>query len=228
MNVRYRSSIPKFAKERILERFVSGAKKKAEYRVGGAIVGVRRFHDTGEPESEHGLRNGQYHGVDYRWDSPGQLVSAIPYANGVGHGTAKQWGDDGRLIGTYRLVRGTGIDLWRQQREDGSIYLAEVFQWRDGKGHGFEWWINEDQTSVYIERHWQAWFLHGIEREWNAQGRLARGFPKYHVNGERVTKRQYLRACRSDPTLPPFRKVDNRPRRVFPPQLAKHLRYPRK
>jgi hypothetical protein len=217
--------MPGNAAERVVERYGGGAKLQAEYRIARELVGVRYFHETGEPAFEYALRGGKRHGVEYRWDSPGRITSAIPYAEGVLHGTAKQWDDDGRLIGTYKIVRGTGIDLWRQQREDGSVYLAEVFRWRNGQPHGFEWWINEDQRSIYIERHWRDGLLHGIEREWNERGGLRRGFPKYHVGGEQVAKRQFLRACRSDLTLPPFRKADIRPRRSFPVEIARHLHY---
>jgi len=164
----YKSSIPANAAERVIERYTGGAKRKAEYRIARELVGVRHFHETGEPDSEYALRDGKQHGIKYRWDSPGRMTSAIPCADGVGHGTARQWDDKGRLIGTYRIVHGTGIDLWRQQREDGSVYLAEVVHWRDGKPNGFEWWINEDQKTVYIERHWRDGQFHGIERQWNA------------------------------------------------------------
>jgi hypothetical protein len=221
---RYQSSIPSTATERVAERYPCGATKRAECRVGREVVGVRCFHETGEPDFEYALRHGERNGVEYRWDAPGRMTSAIPYADGLGHGTAKQWDDDGRPVGMYRLVRGTGIDLWRQRRDDGTVYVAEVFHWRGGRGHGFERWVNEDQTTVYIERHWLGGSLHGIEREWNDGGRLRRGYAKYHVDGEPVTKRQYLRACLSYPILPPFRQADNRPRRVFPPQVARHLR----
>lgn len=220
----YCSSIPADAAERVVERYAGGAKKKAEYRVGRELVGVRYFHETGEPDFEYGLRNGKRHGVEYRWDSPGRMTSAIPFTQGVEHGTAKQWADDGNLIGTYKMVRGTGIDLWRQQRDDGSVYLAEVLYRRGGHLNGFEWWLDESQRMVYIERHWRDSQLHGIYREWNEAGRLRRGYPQYFVGGVQVTKRQYLKACAADPTLPPFRQQDNRAFRTFPAEVAKHLR----
>jgi hypothetical protein len=39
-----------------------------------------------------------------------------------------------------------------------------------------------------------------------------------------MTKRQYLRARAKDPTLPPFRKTDNRPQRRFPAEVIANLR----
>jgi hypothetical protein len=60
-------------------------------------------------------------------------------------------------------------------------------------------------------------------RDWNLKGHLRRGYPKYFVAGQQATRRQYLKAAASDPLLPPFRKAENRPRRVFPPIIARHL-----
>ena len=224
MSAAYRSSIPGTARERVTERFPGGRKRKAEYRVGGKVMGIRSFFESGEPEHEYGLKDGRKHGVEYWWLGPDLLMSAQPFVDGVAHGVTKQWDQDGRLLGTYRMVRGTGIDLWRQRREDGSIYLSEVLHLKGGHRNGFEWWLDEGQRTVYIERHWRDSQLHGIYREWNEAGRLRRGYPQYFVGGVQVTRRHYLKACASDPTLPPFRQQDNRPSRTFPPEVAKHLR----
>jgi hypothetical protein len=222
---RYRSSIPTKANERVIEWYPGGARKNAEYRMNRKLVGVRFFHESGEPEFEYGIKDGKRHGMEYRWDTPGRLLSAEPWVNGLQHGTSRRWDDDGRLIGTYRLQRGTGIDLWRDRREDGTVYLAEAIYYKDGRPSGFEWWIDECQRSVYIERHWYAGEFHGIYREWNQGGRLHRGFPKYHARGEAVSKRRYLKLAAVDPTLPRFKMQDNAPRRKFPSEIARHLSY---
>ncbi len=69
---------------------------------------------------------------------------------------------------------------------------------KEGKWPGFEWW-DEDQKSVHAEHHFWENLQHGIERRWNIQGRLSRGYPRYWVNNKRVTKREYLRVCAEDP-----------------------------
>jgi hypothetical protein len=123
------------------------------------------------------------------------------------------------------MRHGTGIDLWWDEtwRKPRRTYLAEVHFMRRGHRHGFEWWINEDQVSVYHELHWREDIAHGIERRWNFRGRLRRGYPKYFVAGQQVPRRQYIIAAASDASLPPFRKAENQPGRVFPPGLARHL-----
>ena len=190
--------------------------------MNGKVVGIRHFHETGELEYENPLRNGLLHGIVYRSDVPGKLLSAEPYFKGFPHGTAKQWSNDGKLMGTYTMKHGTGIDLWwNPHSENGLPYLSEVHYYKEGKRHGFEWWLNEDQGSVHEERHWRNGQMHGIERSWNQQGRLQRGYPRYWLNDVRITKSQYIRACAKDPTLPPFREADNRPQRTFPSALMR-------
>jgi hypothetical protein len=222
----YRSSIPKAARERVTATFVTGPQRyKAECILNGKVVGIRYFHETGELEYECPLKNGLAHGIEYRSDVPGELLSAEPYSNGLPHGTARQWSKDGKLIGTYTMQHGTGIDLWWcESFENGLPYLSEARYVKGGTRHGFDWWLNEDQKSVWEERHFRNDQMHGIERSWNWQGRLRRGYPRYWVNGARITKRQYLRARAKDPTLPPFRKTDNRPQRRFPAEVIANLR----
>jgi antitoxin component YwqK of YwqJK toxin-antitoxin module len=219
----YVSSIPKEAREKVTARYGKIGKKRAKYYIGKELVGIREFFITGEPEYERAFNNGIRHGMHYDWYDPGKLSSCAPYENGVAHGTAYQWGNDGKLIGSYTMERGTGIDLWWQDWSDGSAELAEVHYERDGNSHGFEWWLNSDGT-LREERYWQEGIWHGIEREWNFEDGLRRGYPRYYVHGERVTKRQYVKACTTDTTLPPFRLEDNSPQRVFPPEIAVHLR----
>jgi hypothetical protein len=86
--------------------------------------------------------------------SQGELLSAEPYFNGLPHGIAKQF-DNGKLIGTYTMKHGTGLDLWRGVAEDGTIRLHEARYKKDGRWHGFEWWLNhEDQESCWQECHY--------------------------------------------------------------------------
>jgi antitoxin component YwqK of YwqJK toxin-antitoxin module len=225
MDTRYQSSIPAAAIERVTSTHEDGTRAGAEYALDGEVVGKRFWDKDGSLAMEIPLKGGARHGIEYRW-SNGFLLSAEPYVDGRAHGTAQQWDDAGRLIGTYTLVHGTGIDLWWGEREDESICLAEVHHMKDGSPHGFEWWVNDDQRSVWQERHWKERTLHGIERVWNLQGRLRRGYPRYWVDGQKVTKRQYLRACKTDEALPPFRAEENAPERTFPPEIRTELSPP--
>ena len=220
----YHSSIPRTARKRIGENYSDGTTRLVEYVLKGQIVGRQSFFENGQLAMECAFRKGRRHGTMYRWHSSGGLCLAEPFVDGMPHGVAKQWSADGKLLGTYTMVQGTGIGLWRDQREDGSVYLAEAHFVKDGCIRGFEWFINEDQRTVYIERSFNESGVHGIWREWNERGRLSRGFPQYYVDNEKVTRRQYLRACKTDRTMPPFRDAENDPARVFPREIAKELR----
>jgi hypothetical protein len=220
----YRSCIPKDAEERVVATRPNGSDKfKAEYLLNAEIVGFRQFDENGLLEFERPMRNGTTHGTLYDFQD-GVVTFAEPYTNGLAHRIARQWSRDGEPIGTYTMKRGTGLDLWRVKADwgNGRVHLSEARYLENGKWHGFEWWLNEDQKSVHSERHFCEDLQHGIEREWNFEGRLRRGFPRYWVHGKRVAKRAYLRAGATDPSLPAFRESDNSPRRVFPAEVSAH------
>jgi hypothetical protein len=227
----YRSSIPKAAKERVIATHPKGPlKHMAEYRLDGKIVGTRQFGQNRRLELERPVRDGMFHGTLYSFED-GVVISAEPYRNGLAHGIAKQWSFDGEFIGSYSMKHGTGLDLWRCKKNWGNkrVFLAEARFLKDGKWHGFEWWLNEDQKSVHDEQHFWENLQHGVQRSWNSKGRLRRGYPRYWVKGSRVTKSEYLRACAKDPNLPQFSESDNRPRRIFPSEvLAAMTTRPRK
>jgi antitoxin component YwqK of YwqJK toxin-antitoxin module len=185
--------------------------------LNGEVVGQRSYDSDGMLIIETPLKDGKKHGREYVWDIfSGNLESVEPYANGKLHGLAKQYGRTGKVIGTYRFVRGTGYDIWRYEEQDGSIGISEIFSVQDGSLHGYEWWLKADQHSVWHERHWQQGKVHGIERMWNDKNRLKRGYPKYWIQSQQVSKRVYLKAVKEDKTLPKFQEKDNRPQRKFP------------
>ncbi|HLF00527.1 MAG TPA: hypothetical protein VI547_01030, partial [Anaerolineales bacterium] len=193
------------------------------YLVRGRIVGIRRYKSDGVLVSEQPLKDGFYHGTVYRWGFSGTLILSRPYVAGKQHGKVWQWSDDGSLLGTYTMNHGTGIEIhWTQGGAD-SMLPRLVRPMRDGKLHGYEWWIDENEI-LSGELHWVDGQWHGIDRCWNAKGRLKRGFPKYYIHGQRVAKRQYTKACISDPTLPKFNPADNTPKRKFPPEVRAAIR----
>jgi hypothetical protein len=194
-----------------------------ECLLDGEVVGQRCYDDDGNLQIETPIRNGKKHGRVYIWNETGALESVEPFVDGKRHGLAKQYGRKGNVIRTYRFVHGTGYDIWRWEREDGSTYISEVFSARDGALDGYEWWLKEDQQSVWHERHWHQGKFHGIERMWNEQGRLKRGFPKYWIQGQAVRKPVYLRASGKDDSLPSFKEKENRPRRKFSEEIERQL-----
>lgn len=189
------------------------------------VVGFRWFDEEGHLSSEWPLNDGLLHGTMFEFDfglrELGMVTFAEPYRNGLAHGKARQWSnEDGTLIGTYSMKNGTGLDLWRNWSFERNMYvLSEARFIKSGRRHGFAWWLNEDQKSVYKESHYWEGLQHGILREWNRLGKLKRGYPKYWVHDKPVSKRQYLRARIEDAGLPAFSEADNVPRRKFPSEV---------
>ena len=209
-----------------MKRPVEGHDGLTECVLDGEVVGRRVYNEKGNIFRETPLKDGKRHGREIEWDDDGKLVSIEPYFEGRIHGLAKQYGRSGWVIGTYRLVHGTGYDIWRWEWWKGFAPVSEVHSMQDGHPHGYEWWLDPDQRSLDHERHWCEGNYHGIERKWNSERKLHRGYPKYWIRGNAVTKRQYLNASKLDKTLPQFRVKDNAPRRKFPPAIQKVLSRP--
>lgn len=206
------SPIPDQAQEVIIETWETGAKSVANYVLDGQRVGRRAWSETGQLDMEYGVQDERMHGWYRTWHENGQLCEMTWYEQGQEHGTNKQYDEQGNLIGTYTMVHGTGVDLWFAKPG----VITEERHYQGGAHHGYErWWTGDNQT-ISEESHFWHGVEHGIFREWNEAGRLRRGYPSYFVSGNRVNKRQYMRACQQDPTLPPFSADDNVPTRQLP------------
>lgn len=221
---RYRSDIPEEAVERLVspyhEKDGRTRYEEREYTVDGEIVGHRFYDEDGALMIETPVRDGQKHGTEYSWYEPGCLTLAAPYQNGLPHGTARQWADDGSLIGTYTLDRGTGYDLWRHRGESCGHYISEIHSMKDGSPHGFEWWVNEDQVTVWHEVHWREGHRHGVERQWDHEGNLDADFPKFHLEDDIVDKETYVERQKTDASLPRYAEEDDGNTRSFPDDVV--------
>jgi antitoxin component YwqK of YwqJK toxin-antitoxin module len=204
--------IPPAAHEVIHDTWETGAPKAAYYYVDGQSVGFRTWSESGQLEMEYAIMNGLMHGRFRTWHENGQLREEATYEAGKEHGQSRQYNEAGVLLGSYTLEHGTGTDLWFSDEH----VLAEERQYKDGLRHGYERWWNTDNRTVSQEAHYWQGDAHGIVRHWNAQGKLRRGYPRYFVAGQQVTKRHYVRACRTNPTLPLYNSVDNTPFRQLP------------
>jgi hypothetical protein len=206
------SPIPADATEVITETQEDG-RRRAVYLMDGKEIGVRWWNPAGVLEMEFRLKDERMHGLFRTWYDNGQLQHISHYIEGKEHGEAKQYDENGNQIGSYMMDHGTGVDLW-YHNHDGS--LAEERGYLDGNRHGYERWWNDDNETVSDEGHFLNDIEHGIFRSWNRHHKLSRGYPRYFVHGKRVTKREYVRACRTDPTLPSFIAEDNQPFRPLP------------
>jgi antitoxin component YwqK of YwqJK toxin-antitoxin module len=207
--------IPQDAVEEIAEFWDNSTKKFAFYYVNSEKIGYRYWDEDGQLLMQYDIKEGKMHGSFQTWHDNGILQEDAQYIEGKEHGITKQYDYDGNLIGTYEMNHGTGADLWYSEKG----LLAEERYCKNGDRDGYERWWNGNNETIFIEQHFKEGSEHGIFREWNQQGRLRRGFPKYFVNGQKVTKRQYLKACEQDESLPKFVVAENEPQRSLPRDL---------
>jgi antitoxin component YwqK of YwqJK toxin-antitoxin module len=165
------------------------------------------------------MKDGLKHGREITYNEDGTLLLIEPYVKGKNHGTAKQYGRNGKVIGRYTIVHGTGFDIWRQEEEDNTVFISEIHSLQNGRPHGYEWWFASARKDLWQERHWYMGKLHGIERVWNDKGRLRRGYPKFYVSDQAVTKQKYIEMALQDKTLPALREKDNSPFRKLPSEV---------
>ena len=210
---RYRCPIPANAKLIVKERYEDGEKKWGYYYLKGTKVGYRYWCHLGNLQLEYGFKNGKKHGNELRFYDDGNLMCVEPYRHGKMHGVTKQWADDGRLLITYTLRKGVGMDLWCE--DDGT--LAENHYWPDEGEVGYMRFWNEDQKTIFMEDlYTRGEEFASIRRAWNHAGKLSRGFPQYFIGNKKVTKRQYLLACKTEVAMPPYRAKDDNPKRKLP------------
>jgi antitoxin component YwqK of YwqJK toxin-antitoxin module len=196
--------IPENAIEEISEYSENGIIKSAYYFVNGEKIAYRAWNEN-QICMEYEIKNEKMHGLFRTWHDNGNLCEESFYIDGKEHGINKQYDYDGNFIGSYELYHGTGIDLWYSAKG----VISEERYLKDGERQGYERWWNGDNKTIYREQHFQNGREHGICREWNQKGSLRRGFPQYYVNGEKVMKAKYLKACIQDKTLPKFQEIDN-------------------
>ena len=187
----------------------------------GKLVGQRVYNREGILILETPMRDGLKHGREMTWSDDGELLLIEPYTKGKIHGTAKQYGWNGKVIGLYTMVHGTGFDVWRQEDEDHEVFVSEIHSLQDGLPNGYEWSFASSKQDLWHERHWNMGKLHGIERVWNSRGRLRRGYPKFYIADQAVSKQTYNKMTLMDKTLPLLREEDNIPYRKFPAAIKR-------
>lgn len=207
--------IPAGATETVTRVDEHGRKFASEFWFRGQLAGRAYWNPDGTPCLAVGLRNGVPVGHQVEFHEFGG-VYAEPFVEGRLHGLARQFAPDGRLLMVSPFEHGTGTDFWC----DHQGRLAEEHPVVDGKPSGTERWWTEDQKTVYSETEWLNGEWHGATRHWTG-GRLDRGFPKFFVEGKRVSKRAYLKLAQRDRTLPPFRPESDSPVRTLPERFLR-------
>lgn len=107
------------------------------------------------------------------------------------------------------FVHGRGTDLWMSGGR-----VSEVRELVDGVPHGLVRWGDPERPSE--EGNFDRGRRHGIFREWETNGRLRRGFPRYYLRDARVSRRAYEQARAKHPSLRPYTAQEDANQREMP------------
>lgn len=189
-----------------------------EARVGRRRVAQLNWTIDGRLLHEMPLdEKGERHGVEAQHDESGRVVWCAQWMHGAMHGPMMQFDERGRPILLTHFVRGKGTDLWA---ECGKV--TEMREMADGKLHGLTRW--GDPRRPIEEEYFFAGRRHGIFRRWQPTGELRKGFPRFYIKDNRVSRQVYQAAQAKDPSLPEYRLEDDLNLRVMPSVVAMALK----
>ena len=184
-----KSGIRSTAVERVTKKHRNGVKAEASYYFRRAEVGYRTWYENGRLWEEFPMRHGERHGIVRGWHPNGRLSWQSRYVAGKQYGATKYWDPRGKLLSGRRHIT--------IGRLPGFVQECNFVR---GVQHGRErFWQGKHLT---LEGRFAHGKPHGIWKSWNLDGRLKRSFPHYYIYGKKVTKVQYLKACKTDKTLP--------------------------
>lgn len=170
----------------------------------------RQYYENGQLFAERPYRQGKPDGVFRFYNENGKILgesmlkdgtgtlrefpcaqlasddAVIPYRDGIIQGSVRTWGRYGR-------PRRTGL---QEDKVDG----VHISQYRDNQLNG---WGNtyDSQGKLFLSAYSKDGVLHGVFRRYDAEGRLAGGWPKYYIRNQEVSRTAYIRAAEDDPVL---------------------------
>ncbi len=212
---RYLTEIPTHVNAVDVRFHAGGRVAVRHYKISPALVGQRYYNEHGILEWERSLFLGLPHGVEFRFDDAGNLESRTGYRKGMEHGLALQWSPDGLLVGQYSMDGGSGWDLWWESTVGKGAMLAEARRYQNGRRCGDEWWFASGEC-LEAALCFRDDLRHEVEWRWGRSGKVQRGFPRFLLQDQRVTKRAYLLAATQEPGLRVPEARDAQPWRTFP------------
>jgi hypothetical protein len=186
--------------------------------LGEAVQGTRRrarliWSRDGRLMHEQPLDpQGLPHGIEIERDDSGAAVWCATWVHGSMHGPVMHFDERGVPVLVTLFVRGRGTDLWMNCGQ-----VSEVRELVDGVPHGVVRWGHPRAPSE--EGHFVRGRRHGIFREWESDGTLRKGFPRFYLDDTRVSRRAYEAAQTADSSLRPYDAREDSNERVTPPAV---------
>jgi hypothetical protein len=159
---------------------------------------------------------GRAHGIEIEYDDSGAVVWCATWVHGSMDGPVVQLDERGVPVLVTGFEGGRGTDLWMSCGQ-----ISEVRELLDGAPHGLLRW--GDPTRPSEEGYFVRGQRHGIFREWESDGRLRKGFPRYYLDDARVSRRVYEAARVEDPSLRPYVAREDVNRRAMPEAVREAL-----
>lgn len=164
---------------------------------------------------------GRAHGIEVERDDAGAIVWCAAWVHGSMHGPLMHFDERGVPVLVTQFVRGQGTDLWMNCGQ-----ISEVRELLDGVPHGLVRW--GDPRRPCEEGYFVRGRRHGIFREWESDGTLRKGFPRYYLEDTRVSRRAYELARTEDSSLRPCVAREDSNYRVMPPAVREAFARARK
>jgi len=129
----------------------------------------------------------------------GKLRSERSFRKGIPHGCHRVWHENGVLASEEHLKDGVPDAVGRQWDEQGNLIVT--YEIKNGTGIQKTWLPTQGLCS---EIPWVNGKISGRQWCYHEDGTL--GGENFWIRDKKVSKKRYLEACKSDPTLPQYEK----------------------
>jgi antitoxin component YwqK of YwqJK toxin-antitoxin module len=182
---------------------------EASYLAGRQNGTERQWHPNGQLALEAFWSAGRQNGIERRWHLNGQLADESNWVDGLPNGVSRRWHANGVLAEEMPVkdgfVEGT-VKEWNELGE-----LLGTFEIRNGSGVWKSWHPNGRVSgeTTYVNGQ-----FNGRIAAWDETGGLI--VEEFQIGGKKVSKRKYLEATKSDPSLPKYNDSEPMPRVRIP------------
>ena len=200
--------------------------KGTKLRVGGEVVGERRYYSSGVLAEEKIYQEEKLHGYQREFYPNGKLFGERPYRNGVMDGRFRFFDETGKLLGESDIRQGTGLlkefgnprTRWKRSETpyvkgeihgieivwgafEGSIGKAMSFtEFKAGSQEGWQYTYDEDGTLLS-----SVFTVHGlVHGYWYHKDRKGNDIPAhagYWLDGKKVSKQKFTIRAKGDKVL---------------------------
>lgn len=166
----------------------------------------KTYYPNGQIESEGEFLNGVPHGRRHRWYENSILAFEGSFKKGAPHGPNRHWFENGVLASEVNFKEGVPEGIGRQWDKTGKLLVS--FEIKNGTGVQKH---SSEEQGLWSETSWVKGTWTGRQRTYDKEGVIG---DTYWIKNRKVSKKKYIEACKTDPTLP--RYDDIKPKKKLP------------